>query len=356
MSELTPKECQIIYNKINIVADMGEWFTYETCINRFFGEHLMHDWQECLSESATKGMLIEDMSYIPYRYVKDTLIIRGYNMLREPTAEELKQCVTLEAHYKVVHDEGGGKYSSCFTGQACDDPRVGVVYNRLDYRIGTVTHDSKPKSEGIFAYEDYERAVRHADGSALMIVQEPTAVLEVKLLKVEHGRTDSVYVVKKVWPDEDNSTSTTADMTSFKVGDYVQVKPEITEPAGSWADVSPGEIGRVISIGVKWITIDFPSQDDWSGVPKELELAERPAPTEEWVDVTKECEVKLVDRQSDSGHKGFKITISHKGLWVIEAGATLGFATYLGYKIEKYGDCSQGGFIVLKKVITEYPV
>jgi len=207
----------------------------------------------------------------------------------------------------VVHDGGNGAYSSCFTGQPVERKvlRVGEKsYQRLDYHIGLVTVDSNPASRGIYTYDNYPDAVEHADGTHSFIVQRPAAVLEVKLLKVEYGHTNSIYVVKKVWPEEEEITSTTwvdavpyteeyiVVTSTFKVGDYVMVNPDIDEPEGSWGNVSPGEVGRVTKVK-DFIQVKFPSQEYWQTISEHLVHAERLAPTEEWVDVTKEAKLNF---------------------------------------------------------------
>lgn len=292
-------------------------------------------------------------------------------MLQEPTVEELRQCVTLESHFKVVHDGDNGEYSSCFAGQQCDKNMFGlqttIIPKPYNYRIGMITHDSPPTSNGIYTYALLEQAIHHADGSTPMIVEKPTAVLEVKLLKVERGRTDSIYVVKKVWPEEDTITFNDQFYDdyakveerlcghTFKVGDYVRVKSGITCGV-------KGEIGRIKSPRPsEGYQVDFPSYRGWLADNGELVHAERPAPTEEWVDVTEECTVKLVRRPGDTNYQGYKLLVHHGvNCNILEVGSiVVSLSTYHGeYAVafEEPYSITQGGFTILHKVITEYPV
>ena len=286
-------------------------------------------------------------------------------MLSTATAKELVTCIELESHYKVVHDEGGGQYSSCFIGQVCDNlgrDGWGSRYTKLQYRVSRITYDVSTESNGIHTHATYDKALEHATGDAELTIQKPTAILEVKLLKVEFGDIKAVYVVKKLWPEK--VTVVEVDMAemekrlcgfTFKVGDYVRVKPGVS------CNAKEGEVGRISGPRPsEGYHVDFPSYKDWRADNGELVLAERPAPTEKWVDVTKECKLQLDDREELFGYYGYKIMVYHGDLaaLILQIGNTVDLGDTVNYRVdfESEPEFGQGGFKVLHKVITEYPV
>ena len=62
----------------------------------------------------------------------------------------------------------------------------------------------------------------------------------------------------------------------FRVGDRVQVKPNIEDPRYSWGGVSAGDIGVVKVIKDIKMYIDFDGQSNWTGLISEMKLAGKP--------------------------------------------------------------------------------
>ena len=60
----------------------------------------------------------------------------------------------------------------------------------------------------------------------------------------------------------------------IKVGDRVRVKPTVTTPKYKWGTVSHASVGVVVNISGNGrdVAVDFPQQNNWTGLLAEMEL------------------------------------------------------------------------------------
>merc|ERR1712151_1164936 len=67
-------------------------------------------------------------------------------------------------------------------------------------------------------------------------------------------------------PNQAEVEKFTPPKPDFKVGDTVQVKDSVKNPAGGWQNAKPGEKGTVKAVNPDGtFVVEFPSNPDWQG-------------------------------------------------------------------------------------------
>lgn len=301
------EEYPVILDKIRKLAQENKPFDRYSFFSLYSGQHMSYDWQECLDTLVSQGELIK---------------IGGKYKLREVTMET-------QTVYKALVRTKDGRLVSIWSDRI------------LDYNEGQITYAPKG-SMGIFIRPTLEgakysgktnsrRRCKELGGTRVVHEATPLGNLCSKAgssIFLADDRYPAILLGKEVWRDKPIRPE-----PKFKVGDKV---------VGTCSS-STGEVFTIESIkgDEAWFT-----KGTWLGI-KQIKLASK----EEWVDVTKECDLKL---STPYGKEYNLVQVNYQGQQIVELGTGKPWITTdPHYRVEgkAFTHDSFTWFKVLKKVV-----
>lgn len=121
---------------------------------------------------------------------------------------------------------------------------------------------------------DFEDIRKGDIGTVLKVDTEGLHDLNVQVDWQSHDSTFWMCFVhiELLEPPKESVPPSNSNYNIIEVGSHVRIRPNISTPRYKWGSVAHGSIGVVTAINGRNVTVDFPSQFNWTGQLKEMEL------------------------------------------------------------------------------------